>query len=101
MWPDVAVAVVLRAWQALRMSADPKRIRALFTGGVFRPLDRVSLPDNSEVEISIQEPRGFDAWGQAHVARVRARATAVSPDEIDRDVAEAVRESRADRRHGA
>ncbi|MEK6606871.1 MAG: antitoxin family protein [Myxococcota bacterium] len=83
------------------MAADAKRVRAVFAGGVFRPLEAVSLPENSEVELAVLDAGAFDAWWEAHIARVRARGVVIAPDEVDRDVAEAVREARAERRPGA
>ena len=83
------------------MAADAKRVRAVFAGGVFRPLEAVSLPENSEVELAVLDAGAFDAWWEAHVARTCARSPAVAADEVDLDVAEAIREARAARRPGA
>jgi len=83
------------------MAVDAKRIRAVFADGVFRPLDAVSLPEQSEVELAVLEAGEFDAWWEAHAARMRTRTAAIPGDEIERDAAETIRETRADRRPGA
>jgi predicted DNA-binding antitoxin AbrB/MazE fold protein len=41
-------------------------IHAVFRGGVFRPLEKVNLPENQEVEMVIQEDS--ETAGIAHVA---------------------------------
>jgi predicted DNA-binding antitoxin AbrB/MazE fold protein len=79
----------------------PARIRAVFSDGVFRPLARVDLPDNAEVELTIIDAGQFESWWEAHATRMRSRTASIPPADIERDVSEASREARAQRRSGA
>jgi len=79
----------------------PARIRAVFKGGVFRPVGTVNLPDNAEVDLTVLDRTEFNAWWDAHAERMRSRTTGVSQSEIDADIAAAVRETRSARRHDA
>lgn len=51
---------------------SPTRIKAIFEGGVFKPIDHVDLPDASEVELTIVDRRTFNAWWRGR-ANDRAR----------------------------
>jgi predicted DNA-binding antitoxin AbrB/MazE fold protein len=79
----------------------PGRIRAVFKGGVFRPIGTVNLPDNAEVDLTVLDRTAFGSWWDAHAERMRARTRGVSESEIDDDVAAAFEETRSERRHNA
>lgn len=49
------------------MSTDVRNIRAVFEKGIFRPLEPVNLPENTEVEIIAQAADGQDAaWNEIY-----------------------------------
>lgn len=81
----------------------PARIRAVFKGGVFRPVGTVNLPDNAEVyiDITVLDRTELGSWWEAHTERMRQRTTEVSQSDIDDDVAAAIEETRSARRHDA
>ena len=79
----------------------PARIRAVFKGGVFRPVGTVNLPDNAEVDLTVLDRTEFSSWWDAHAERMRSRTTGVSQSEIDDDIAAAIQETRSARRHDA
>jgi len=81
--------------------ATPSRIRAIFKGGVFRPVGTVNLPDNAEVDLTVLDRGEFSSWWDAHTERMRSRMIGVSQSEIDSDIAAAIEETRASRRHDA
>jgi predicted DNA-binding antitoxin AbrB/MazE fold protein len=48
-----------------------RTIEAIFEGGVFRPLDRVELPDHERVRLTVESPqevaeRELAAWEQVY-----------------------------------
>ena len=79
----------------------PARIRAVFKGGVFRPVGIVNLPDNAEVDITVLDRTEFSSWWDAHSERMRSRTTGVSQSEMDNDIAAAIEETRSARRRDA
>jgi predicted DNA-binding antitoxin AbrB/MazE fold protein len=79
----------------------PARIRAVFKGGVFRPVGTVNLPDNAEVDITVLDRTEFSSWWDAHTERMRLRTTGVSQSDIDADITAAIEETRSARRHDA
>jgi predicted DNA-binding antitoxin AbrB/MazE fold protein len=79
----------------------PGRIRAVFKGGVFRPLCAVNLPDNAEVDLTVLDRTAFGSWWDAHAERMRARTSGMSESDIDSDVTAAFEETRSEHRHNA
>jgi predicted DNA-binding antitoxin AbrB/MazE fold protein len=79
----------------------PARIRAVFKGGVFRPVGTVNLPDNAEVDLTVLDRTEFSSWWDAHTERMRLRTTGVSQSDIDDDITAAIEETRSARRHDA
>lgn len=77
--------------------ASPTRIRALYEGGIFRPLAAVELPERTEVELTVVRRGGFNAWWCAHAERVRCRIGDVTLRELDADVDVAIGEAREER----
>jgi predicted DNA-binding antitoxin AbrB/MazE fold protein len=83
----------------MQRMTTPHRIRAIFSGGVFKPISAVHLPDNAEVDLALLDGATFDSWWQAHSERMAARSAGIAPSEIESDVGEAFEEMRAERRH--
>ncbi len=79
----------------------PARIRAVFKGGVFRPVGTVNLPDNAEVDLTVLDRTAFSLWWDDHAERMRTRTSGLTESEIDDDVTSAFEEARAERRHNA
>ncbi len=79
----------------------PGRIRAIFEGGVFRPVGAINLPDHAEVDLTVFDRATFTSWWEEHAARMRARTAGISESEVDADIAEAFEEARSERRRNA
>jgi predicted DNA-binding antitoxin AbrB/MazE fold protein len=77
--------------------AGPTRVRALYEGGVFKPLGAVELPERAEVELTVVDRTAFGAWWQGHSERMRRRTAGIAQAEIDSDVDAAMAEVRAAR----
>jgi predicted DNA-binding antitoxin AbrB/MazE fold protein len=77
--------------------AGSKRIRALYEGGIFRPFAAVGLPDRAEVEITVVDRGGFNAWWCAHAERMHRRTGDASSQELDAEVDAAIGETREQR----
>ena len=71
-------------------------VRARYEGGIFRPLERVDLPEGTTVEMSIA-PAGWEDRMRALLERVRARVTEVTPDDVEAEITHAAAEVRAKR----
>ena len=80
--------------------AGPTRVRALYEGGVFKPLVAMNLPERVEVELTVTDRAGFGEWWRAHSARMQKRTAGITPGEIESDVDLAIAEVRAERMHG-
>lgn len=77
--------------------ASPMRIRALYEGGIFRPLAAIELPERAEVELTVVDRGGFNASWCAHAERMRRRVGDVTLRELDADVDVAVGEVHEER----
>ena len=75
------------------MAIESKLTRAIYAGGVFRPVEPVDVPENSEVDLVVY-PQGGWATVAAIMARIHARTRLAAAGEIEADVREAVREVR-------
>jgi predicted DNA-binding antitoxin AbrB/MazE fold protein len=78
------------------MKKQPFRIRAIFSGGTFRPLDPVDLPESQAVELNVA-PADWSERFDALLARLHQRTARFSEEEIDRDISAAFAEVRAER----
>src|SRR5688572_6932116 len=76
-WIALVVALLLRT---LYTEAVTQSLRARYEGGVFRPLERVDLPEGTTVEMSIA-PAGWEDRMRALLERVRARVAEVTPED--------------------
>ena len=72
-------------------------VQARYKDGVFRPLKKLNLPDDSVVEIII-DPEGAQKRLEALFKKMRARNAHIPPEEIERDIEQAIREVREERR---
>ena len=67
----------------------PSRIRAVFKGGVFRPVGTVNLPENTEVDLTVLDRAAFSSWWDEHAERMQARTDGVTESEIEDDASAA------------
>ncbi len=68
-------------------------VKAIYEGGVLRPLEPLDLPDRSEVELAIQAP---DQWAKEFrelLARIHAKTRQFASEEIETDITAAGRNS--------
>jgi len=75
------------------MGSKRQTIRALYKDGVLRPLEPLDLPDESKVELTV-DPEGVVKRFEALLRSVQARNRGIPPAEIERDIAQAIKEVR-------
>ena len=72
-------------------------VRAVYQDGVLRPLEKIKLPENSEVEITI-DPQGIGKRLEKLFKRIHERNKHIPPEEIERDIELAIKEVREENR---
>jgi len=73
-------------------------IDAIFEDGVFKPLQDVDIKEHERVEIKIL-PR--DEWQKRFnriIEKIRKKAIQYTPEEIEADIAQAIKEVREEKR---
>ncbi len=73
-------------------------ITAIFEDGVFKPLEEVKVKEHEKVEIKILS---CDEWQRRFnriIEKIHKKTAQYSPEEIEADIAEAIKEVRAKKR---
>lgn len=73
-------------------------IKAVFEKGVFRPLQEVHIKDHETVEIKIILRGEWENRFNRLVEKLHRETSQYSSEEIETDIAEAIREARAEKR---
>ncbi len=74
-------------------------INAIYENGVFKPLEKVSFKEHEKVEIKIFS---HDEWQQGFdrvIKKIHKKTSLHTPEEIEADIAQAVKEVR-ETKHG-
>jgi len=79
------------------MKDERIRVRAVYKDGVLRPLEAIKLPENSEVEITI-DPQGLAKRLEKLLKRIHEHNKHIPLEEVERDVELAIKEVRAENR---
>jgi predicted DNA-binding antitoxin AbrB/MazE fold protein len=67
-------------------------IRAIFENGILRPLETLDLPERSEVKLAIQAPDQWASEFTGFQARIHAKTSHFSSEEIEADITATSRE---------
>lgn len=73
-------------------------INAIYEDGVFKPLQDVEVKEHEQVEIKILFRDEWESRFDRVLKKVHEKAAAYSPEEIEADIAAAVKEVRESRR---
>jgi len=74
-----------------------KIIEAVFENGVFKPVKKLRLKDKQQVKIQILNNEDWQERFDRALKSIRSRAARFSPEEIEADIAEAIKEVRSAR----
>jgi len=75
-------------------------INAIFENGVFKPTQKIRLKDKQKVQIQILSEDDWQKRFDRALKSIRSKAAQFSPEEIEADIEEAIREVRKARRAG-
>jgi predicted DNA-binding antitoxin AbrB/MazE fold protein len=76
-----------------------KIITAVFENGVFKPLQEVAIKENEKVEIKILSRDEWQKRFNRIIEKIHKKASRYSSEEIEADIAHAIKEVRA-KKHG-
>jgi predicted DNA-binding antitoxin AbrB/MazE fold protein len=75
-----------------------KVIDAVYENGVFQPLEEVDIKEHTRVEIKIISRDELRTRFRGIIERIQNKTSTFSPDDIEADIAQAVKEVRAAKR---
>jgi predicted DNA-binding antitoxin AbrB/MazE fold protein len=75
-----------------------KVIDAVFEGGVFKPIKKIRLKDKQQVQIQILSDEDWQRKFDRILKSIRSKTAKFSPEEIEADIEEAIKEVRKSRR---
>ena len=75
-----------------------KVIEAVFEDGVLKPIKKLRLKDKQQVKIQILNDEDWQERFDRALKSIRSKAARFSPEEIEADIAEAIKEIRSARR---
>lgn len=73
-------------------------ITAVFENGVFKPVRKVRLKDKQQVQIQILSDKDWQRKFDRALKSIRSKTAKFSPEEIEADIEEAIKEVRKSRR---
>ncbi|MBI5640080.1 MAG: antitoxin family protein [Nitrospirae bacterium] len=76
----------------------PKTIEAIYENGVFKPLEEVEIKEHEKVALKIIS---LDDWQERFsriIEKIQKKTAQFSPEEIESDIAEAIKEVKAAKR---
>jgi predicted DNA-binding antitoxin AbrB/MazE fold protein len=75
-----------------------KVIDAVYENGVLKPMKKLRLKDKQQVRIQILNDEDWQERFGKVLTSIRGKAARFSPEEIEADIAEAIREVRREKR---
>lgn len=75
-----------------------KVIDAVYENGVFKPLEKVDVKENEKVEIKVISLDDWQLRFSRIINKIQKKASQFSSEEIESDIAEAIKEVRAAKR---
>jgi len=76
--------------------AEP--INAIFENGVFKPLEKIQIKEHEKVTIKILSLDNWQSRFSRIIEKIHKRAIQYTPEEIDADVSQAIKEIREEKR---
>jgi len=74
-------------------------IKAVFENGVFKPLEKIEMKEHEKVTIKILSLDQWQSRFNRVIEKVHKKANQYTPEEIEADVAQAIKEVREEK-HG-
>lgn len=75
-----------------------KTIQAVYEEGVLKPLQKVRLREHEKVEIQIFSPEEWKKRFNRVIERIHKKTSRFQPEEIEADIAQAIKEHRVGKR---
>ncbi len=75
-----------------------RSINAIFENGVFKPLQEVRIKEHERVEIKILSRDEWQKRFNRIIKKIHKRAAQYTPQEIESDIVQAIKEVRAKKR---
>ncbi len=75
-----------------------KVIEAVFEDGVFKPTTKIRLKDKQKVQIQILSDEDWQKRFDRALKSIRSKAAKFTPEEIEADIEEAIKQVRSARR---
>lgn len=73
-------------------------ITAIFEDGVFKPIKKIRLKDKQQVQIQILSDEDWQRRFDRVLKSIRSKTAKFPPEEIEADIAEAIKEVRKSKR---
>ncbi len=77
-----------------------KVIDAIFEDGVFKPLQDIQIKEHERVEIKIISLDEWQSRFSRIINKIHKKAAQYTPEEIESDITQAIKEVREDKRAG-
>lgn len=75
-----------------------QRIEAIYENGVFKPLQKIDFKDHEKVEIRVLSKDEWQRRFNALIQKIQRKAAQYTSEEIEADIATAVKEVKAGKR---
>lgn len=75
-----------------------KIINAIFENGVFKPLDKIDMKEHEKVEIRVLFKDEWQKRFNRIIEKIQKKAAQYKSNEIESDIAQAIKETRKDKR---
>jgi predicted DNA-binding antitoxin AbrB/MazE fold protein len=76
-----------------------KVVNAVFENGVLKPLQKIDLKEHEQVELKILSHDEWQKRFDTVIRKIHARSSQYTSEEIESDIAHAVREAREEKRY--
>lgn len=73
-------------------------IKAIFENGVFKPLEKINIKEHEKVEIRVLSKDEWQKRFRRIIEKIHKKAAQYESDEIEADIAQAVKEVREKKR---
>ena len=73
-------------------------INAVFENGVFKPLDKIEMKEHEKVTIKILSLDQWQSRFHRVIEKIQKRANQYTPEEIEIDISQAIKEVREEER---
>jgi len=73
-------------------------INAVFVNGVFKPLEKIEMKENEKVTIKILSLDQWQSRFNRIIEKIQKRANQYTPEEIEIDISQAIKEVREEKR---